>query len=151
MLARLLLIICAFGCKPLKESQSLSVEQLIPKRVDKSENIATVKWGTVDFDQSGTLINSLVLSLDYIGGAPHSGSKPKCLSPMKGRIVLGRIKCFKGAKEEISLNISHVNQECYTDSTAKKVEAETELILPGCQKATVYGFKFEPVIRVDIE
>jgi len=151
VLYRLFFCLLVCSCKPLHETKSVTSIQITPKRTVKSPKIPSSRWGSVEFDEKGVLLNNLILSLDYLTGAPNSGSKPQCMKPLADGMVLGEIRCFKGANQKASLTVSHTRQECYTSPDAKKVIPSKEIALPGCHKATVYGFDFDPVIRVDVE
>jgi len=147
----MLLCLLFCSCKPLGESESSRPLKIVPKRTANNPKVPSNKWGVVEFDGKGALLNSLVISLDYLNGSPHSGTKPKCMMPLSGGILLAEVRCFKGSNQVAGLTVSHVRQECYTNPGAEKISPIKEFSIPGCQKAAVYGFDFEPVIRVDIE
>lgn len=135
------------ACKPVKVD--------IPGDQDLTATDAadspTENWGTIDIDDNGRPHLKLMLSLDRVAGKNFSGALPKCMAPLDKQFKLGEIRCSQGAKVSKPLLAGHVNQTCYTQPADLGAPSSLKLLLSGCSRAEISGFRFTPPIKIDLE
>ena len=147
-------MLVVMACKPsmdsgAKSSASGGSRPTAVRRVDIQQ---LLDWGSITLDESGKLRGQITLPLDVIPNGGLAGSAlPLCMNALAPDTEIGIVECVQGRVESKPLLVRMVLQECYTNDQVSKVSPTTNLELPGCGKADLRGFRFDPQIRVDVE
>jgi len=133
-----------FGCKAKEQQSGFKQISQEPDRL----------WGEVSFDPKGQSEGRLIVPLDYVTSAPGGGASklPVCLAPInEPAMIIGHLKCNDGAGQRVDLTAGHVHQECYSDKSVSPIAASRPIKLDRCKKASIYTYRFDPELRIDVE
>jgi hypothetical protein len=103
-------------------------------------------------ENSGKLRANLVLRLDHFP-EPAEGKRqlPKCRKSFPDTFEFGYLRCTSGKEARVPVLGKHLDQECYTSETPKRIKAKELLRIEGCTLATLHMHEFEPKLFIDRE
>lgn len=89
---------------------------------------------TVHFDETGRIVEHIVLRLDYFPTPrPDGVSIPTCQRAFDDNKVIGKLTCAASATMQLDITADQVSQRCVTASPAINFGAKRPILLPGCK------------------